>query len=128
MRTLIIGGAYSGKLKYALENGIRQDDVLDGETMDISRTDEVKCIYRFHVLVKRLMAADINVQERIAALLEGSPDITVICDEIGCGIIPMEKSDRLWREETGKACCLIAEHSDRVVRIFCGIPTVIKGE
>ena len=56
------------------------------------------------------------------------PEIIFIINEIGCGIIPLEKSERIWREQTGRAGTVIAKNSDTVVRIICGIPTVIKGE
>ena len=49
-------------------------------------------------------------------------------NEIGCGIIPLEKSERKWREITGRAGCIIAERAETVYRVCCGIATVIKGE
>ena len=30
------------------------------------------------------------------------------------------------REYTGRLCTALAEQADRVVRLFCGIPTIIK--
>ncbi|MBQ2910721.1 MAG: bifunctional adenosylcobinamide kinase/adenosylcobinamide-phosphate guanylyltransferase, partial [Clostridia bacterium] len=51
-----------------------------------------------------------------------------IADEIGCGIIPLEKSDRIYREALGRFLCDLAAISDTVIRVTCGIPTFIKGE
>ena len=48
-------------------------------------------------------------------------------DEIGCGIVPMEKSERVWRENAGRCGCIIAANSVKVIRIVCGIPDIIKG-
>ena len=56
-----------------------------------------------------------------------NPDIVIIINEIGAGIIPLEKSERIWREETGRAGCILAENSAEVVRVICGIPVKIKG-
>ena len=36
--------------------------------------------------------------------------------------------ERAARERAGRLCCLLAERADTVVRVFCGIPKVIKGE
>ena len=50
----------------------------------------------------------------------------VICQEVGSGVIPLEKEARQMREYTGRLCTVLAEQADRVVRLFCGIPTIIK--
>ena len=52
----------------------------------------------------------------------------VIMNEIGSGIIPLDKSEREWREISGRAGCIIADKAIEVVRVCCGIATVIKGE
>ena len=51
----------------------------------------------------------------------------VVCDEVGSGVIPLEKARRLGREATGRLCCQLAKEATRVVRLVAGIPTVIKG-
>ncbi|MCR5149478.1 MAG: bifunctional adenosylcobinamide kinase/adenosylcobinamide-phosphate guanylyltransferase [Eubacterium sp.] len=50
----------------------------------------------------------------------------VISDEIGCGIVPMEHFDRLWRDVTGKVLIRIAESAENVYRVTCGIAQKIK--
>lgn len=126
---LIIGGAYEGKTQYAVKNlGITESEILDGKTCEYRDLFSAKAVNNFHLLIKRLVESGENTLEFVDKVYNSNPTITIISDEIGCGIIPLEKSDRIWREETGKACCKIAEMSDVVVRINCGIPTVIKGE
>ena len=56
------------------------------------------------------------------------PDCVFISDEIGSGIVPMDPLDRRWREVTGRILIQIAAESDEVIRLFCGIPQVIKKE
>ena len=51
----------------------------------------------------------------------------VICNEVGCGIIPVEPRERRGREATGRLCILLAQQAEAVVRMVCGIPCVIKG-
>ena len=48
--------------------------------------------------------------------------------EIGCGVVPLDPAQRAARERAGRLACLLAERADTVVRVFCGIPKVIKGE
>ncbi|MBE5996849.1 MAG: hypothetical protein E7240_05795 [Lachnospiraceae bacterium] len=52
--------------------------------------------------------------------------LEVISDEIGNGIVPNDPFEREWREATGRLLREIAMRSDRVVRIVCGMPQVIK--
>lgn len=52
----------------------------------------------------------------------------VIATEVGGGVVPLDASEREARERAGRLNCLLAERADTVVRVFCGIPQVIKGE
>ncbi len=124
---LVIGGAYSGKTDFAMRRfSLRETDILDGAECTPEQAYSCRAIKNFQLFVKRFG------NESGAALAEQlsrqNPDIIIIADEIGSGIIPMEKSDRIWREETGRACCYIAGKSRAVARMCCGIPAVIKGE
>lgn len=68
--------------------------------------------------------------------LESQPDTplekllekdVVICDEIGCGLVPIDAGERARREQVGRLCIQLAREADRVVRVVCGVGTVIKG-
>lgn len=50
----------------------------------------------------------------------------VICDEIGCGIVPLERTERLYRDVTGLVCCRLAERAESVIRVYLGICQRIK--
>ena len=52
----------------------------------------------------------------------------VICNEVGSGVIPIDRTERLGREAVGRLCVRLAQKADIVVRVVCGIPSVIKGE
>lgn len=65
--------------------------------------------------------------ERFASwLIEKNPDLVVVSNELGYGIVPMEKQDRLWRETTGRVCTCLASRASEVVRVVCGIGTWLK--
>ena len=53
-------------------------------------------------------------------------ELIVICDELGCGVIPAEKKDRIWREDVGRILCSLAARAESVERIICGIPVRIR--
>ncbi len=126
---LIIGGAYEGKTEYAADFlKINPDEILDGDTCPVQKAFSAVCIKNFHKLVKRLINDEIDSIDFVHRLIQENNNLIVITDEIGCGIIPANKSDRLWRETVGRVCSLIASESECVIRLSCGIPTVIKGE
>ena len=39
-----------------------------------------------------------------------------------------KSQERAAREAAGRLACLLAARADCVVQLFCGIPTVLKGE
>ncbi len=105
---LIVGGASQGKTRYANES-------YGG------------CVRDFHLTVRRWLDQGLDpVAESEKFLLE-NPDAVIVMDEIGCGIIPIERADRLWREAVGRVGCYLARRAKTVERVVCGIPTKIKG-
>lgn len=107
---LIIGGAHQGKLRYALSLGYTEADVAR------SLPTDQPILYGLQALTREdptLSAEDI-------------PDCIVICDELGCGVVPMDYEDRAWRERTGRLLCDLAAKATRVDRVFCGIPMRLK--
>ena len=51
----------------------------------------------------------------------------VIITETGAGVVPIGANERHAREQAGRLGCLLAGQASCVVRVYCGIPTVIKG-
>lgn len=133
---MITGGAFAGKLEFARAHfGLNEDEIADGTDCAPEDVFAAKCIVHYERLIRRLMETDVQGALCETAdpltftdrVLCGNPDAIVIMDEIGSGIIPLEKNERLWREQTGRAGCRIAEGSDTVIRVCCGIPEIIKG-
>ena len=52
----------------------------------------------------------------------------IIITETGAGVVPIDARERHAREQAGRLGCLLAAKASCVVRVYCGIPTVIKGE
>ncbi|MCI8811060.1 MAG: cobinamide kinase [Oscillibacter sp.] len=51
----------------------------------------------------------------------------VIATETGGGVVPADPAERAGREAAGRLSCLLAERAETVVRVFCGLPAVLKG-
>lgn len=126
---MITGGAFQGKRGCLTRlYGIADGDILNGAECDLDEVFTAAAVADYHELVRRLLKENIDAVEFTEKLCRENPSAAVIINEIGCGIIPLEKSERIYREEVGRAGCIIAENSDTVIRVFCGIPEAIKGE
>ncbi len=117
---LYTGGYGQGKLAYALER--HKGSVFDGGSDSIEDIGNCNIINKYNLLVKRLLAEGIDPLE----FTRGVNADVVIGDEVGCGIVPINRDDTIYRESVGRCMCLLAEKSERVVRIICGMGMVIK--
>ena len=72
---------------------------------------------------------ELALGEDLPALAErlAEKDI-VIATELGGGLVPVDRAEREKREAAGRLASLLAGRADTVVRVFCGIPRVLKGE
>ena len=74
-------------------------------------------------------AAETQTPEQLETLVRELAEYDiVIATEVGGGVVPMDAEERAGREAAGRLACLLAERADCVVQMFCGIPTVLKGE
>ena len=72
------------------------------------------------------LAADAPDLEKLAEKLAGRE--IVIASELGGGVVPVDPAERAAREAAGRLACLLARRADVVVRVYCGLPQVLKGE
>ncbi len=124
---LITGGAAQGKLKFVMEH-FRPKETINGADCVLSIPKNAECVINYHELIKRLMHENADTAVFTKKFCTENQNAVIIMNEIGGGIIPIEKSEREWRENVGKCGCIIAEKADTVIRITCGIPAVIKGK
>ena len=117
----IIGGAYQGKLDYAKQTfNLTPEDICvctDSAVPDFSS----RCLTHYEQYVLYCIR---NNSEDYKNLPEG--DFVIIADDIFCGVVPIDDEIRLWREECGRTFTAIAEKSETVTRLFCGLPKRIK--
>lgn len=114
---LVVGGAFSGKRDYVLAHlGYSPDDLADGVL------DDRPVLYNLHKIV---LASPGDAPGLLPALLQKA---VVVCDEVGAGVVPIDRAEREGREAVGRLCIELAKRADRVIRLVCGIPQVIKAD
>lgn len=122
MTVLIIGGAHQGKRALAARLfALRDSDFADGETGSLADIRAARAVDGLHRFTRRQDGWDAQ------ALLDALQGKIVLCDEIGCGVVPFEKAQDDWREQTGRLLCELAARADLVVRVYAGIGQAIKG-
>ncbi len=104
--TLIIGGKYQGKTAYAQALAQETGAPIVDDLAQWLRTQP-------------------SPEEALQALDLPSNAI-VVCDQVGCGVVPLDKEERAWRERVGRVCTQLAQQATCVVEVVCGIPRVIK--
>ena len=112
---LVIGPRASGKREYVKTLGYADAQLADGVL------DERPVVFNVQDMVANAPEASLSL---LPELLKKE---VVVCDEVGAGVIPLERSQRDMREATGRLCVSLAKEAVRVVRVNAGIPQVIKG-
>jgi len=124
---LIIGGSRQNKLQYVLQKtGCKDCNVVE-DFESAKDFEDVGILYNLHYAVREALNTNLDPFLEINDIVSENPDIIIICDEVGCGVVPISPDERLWRETVGRICCHLSGKADRVERIFCGIPMVLKG-
>lgn len=122
---MIIGGAFQGKLAYA-KNKYPDTAWTDGEQCQFEEIYTCVGINHFHHYIRRALKAGRDMDTLAAEIISRNPEIIIISDEIGYGLVPIEKFERSYREQTGRICTELAGYSKRVDRVICGIGNAIK--
>ena len=124
---LIIGGAYQGKREYVMERyGLQNSDISDGNGMKTQEDSGIKALCNVHLWVRNMCEQGKDPVEEISRLIEVNPNIILIMDEVGNGIVPMDRNERMWREQVGKTGCYLAKRASKVIRLVCGLSQQIK--
>ncbi|MDR2560839.1 MAG: bifunctional adenosylcobinamide kinase/adenosylcobinamide-phosphate guanylyltransferase [Holophagales bacterium] len=120
---LIFGGAYQGKLGYALDRfQLTESDVCRCGCDNANLLEGKKLFYEIDKWVLALVKMDVDVEESLRRFIDANPDAIVICNDISCGVVPTDPIPRKWREAAGKSLAMLSRNSHEIIRLFCGIP------
>lgn len=122
---MIIGGAYQGKHTFAKE---LYPDIIwaDGKSCSEKELKTAQGVVGFHHYIERMIRAGESAEHLAKELTKENPELIIVTDEIGYGIVPIDKVEREYRETTGRVCTELAAFSEKVYRVTCGIGQLIK--
>lgn len=112
---LIVGGQAQGKLAFAR-------NTLGVTAWSEGTLGPENCVHGLQQAIRDLP----DPRRDLAVWLEEHPDGVILCDEVGCGITPLDRADRDWRELVGRICCELAEKACAVYRVHCGMGVRLK--
>ncbi len=115
----ITGGAYQGKLEYA-KKMYPDADWADGAGCSLQELLSCGAVDHFHLFVRRWLQAGKTPQELTGEILDKNRDLIIVCDEIGCGLVPTDAFEREYRESVGRICTELVKYADEVYRVTCG--------
>lgn len=93
---------YIQRMRSNIKNKICNNNIADGAYCSIEDIKNACILNHFHLLIKRLLKDGKCTDTLIDTIYAGNPSIIIICDEIGSGIVPLEKEDRIYRETVGR--------------------------
>ncbi len=120
---LILGGAYQGKRTWALKYYTICEPVCDLAVSDL-QSAAIYC--HLEALTRKAAEQGKSAEHVLEQLLPLAAKAVIISREIGSGVVPMDPIERDWRELHGKVLQVLAEKSDKVYRIFCGLEEQLK--
>lgn len=124
---LIVGGAYQGKRAFACaQYGIRENELADGKTCELGTLATAKGMSCLQEYIKRMLLEDQDAMELIKKEVEQNPKVILLCNEMGCGLVPIHPFDRKYRDMVGRIQCELAKQAETVERVTCGIGVRIK--
>ena len=116
----ITGGAFQGKLDFASERyGLTETDIYEC-TEDSEPDWGSRCVTHLERYVYFCVTRDKTPEDRFR------DDAVLIGDDIFCGVVPIDVTERAWREESGRFYGRISTRAQKVWRLFCGLPLELK--
>ncbi len=122
---LVVGGVFQGKEKF-IRKSFMLEKITEAEKASYEELWQSECILNYHKIVRH--QTEKNEDPLVAAkeLILKNPGVIISMDEVGSGVIPMDKMERIYREQVGRTAACFAGEAEAVYRLVCGIPQRLK--
>ena len=121
---LIVGGSFQGKKQIARE-------LAEERNRTGGEGGRWTVIPDFHQRIREYLQTHPGEgREALRAFarrtVQENPDAVITLDEVGCGVVPVDREEREYREAVGAAGQELAALAGEVYRVTAGIPVRIK--
>lgn len=135
---IIIGGAYNGKRKFVREKLLKHikgnlyffEGELPGESMFGEEDTIIIGNFEKMILQKEHLEEEVIAEEIFNRVnqLNQQAHVICICTDIGRGVVPLSKEERKLRDTCGRLYQKLFSESEKIIRVWYGIPQILKGE
>lgn len=127
---LVIGGSCQGKRQICrqlagIEENLYRERLADGKTDTPETALQRPYAAAYHLFLRQVLERGENPEDYTKKVIAASPEI-ISMDEVGCGIVPVDRKEREYREAAGRCGQLLAAEAKEVYRVICGISQQIK--
>ena len=141
---LFIGGCFQGKSDFARRYYQEKEGkeisleewfslAADGRKDSLEKTFLAPAVEAMQEYIRKISEKEVEfvqkkeqVQKWIKELNIKNPDVILVLDEVGCGIVPLKREEREYRDLVGYAGQLAAQNADCVYRVMMGMGEQIK--
>lgn len=92
----------------------------------------IDCVGLFISNLMAVESSDKKIEEKVRQVIgqikKSAPDVIVVSNEVGMGIVPDNSLARRFRDLLGRVNQILAQNADKVIMMYAGIPMVMKGE
>lgn len=122
---LILGGAYQGKLDFAKTAfHLLPHDIFTCHNAEIDFSK--RCIDHLEEFTLACIRNGVDPIAYLQSHREDWRESIFLCEDIFCGVVPMDAQLREWRQSTGRLCQYLSHEAAQVSRIFCGLEQRLK--
>lgn len=118
---LIVGAIGQGKRAYVRALGYTEGEMSAG-------LGDQPVVLGLEGIVAELLKEGKDPVREVLAHAATHPAAVYVCTEVGCGVVPVDRFQREWREAVGRVCCALAREARQVDRVWCGLSMKLKGE
>lgn len=123
---LIIGGAFQGKTDFAKEKfALLESDIFVCEKENAPEFDK-KCISHLERFSYWCVEHGYEPSDYLFEHADQLSEKIIISDDISCGVVPINKTERAWREANGRLLIKLSKEASHITRIFCGLSQELK--
>ncbi len=123
----IFGGAYQGKYDWVKARyEIEDERIFVCSDKDPQISFDCDVIYGMEKFVLACSRSGTDAEKYLRASREELEDKIIVCTDISQGVVPEEKQQRQWRENSGRIMTYLAYEAEEVIRIFCGLEQRLK--
>lgn len=122
---LITGGVFQGKEAYVRKK-YRPEETVDAGEAGEKQLWKSDCVLNYHKRIRRQIEKGEDALAAAQALISHNPRVIITIDEVGSGVVPLNRTDSIYREQTGRVAAFFAKEAEAVYRLVCGIPQRLK--